>query len=274
MSVQITKDKIICDRSELNIVRTVCCGQVFRYFDCGDGSFELASADKRCKLYYEGDKTVILTDSPEYFYNYFDFDTNYAQIINELRKFEELSGSLGYAEGLRILRQQPFETVVSFIISANNNIKRIKGIIERICRKCYSGDGEIPPFPDLESLSKLTEEDYAQLGCGFRSRYLYDTVPKLTAEYLDYIGSLEQNEAKKQLCSLMGVGPKVADCILLFGYKKTESYPVDTWIFKAGKTDELNTPQKVHEYYSRRYGKLSGYAQQYIFYSNQQKAAV
>ncbi len=271
MNERITERGIVCSRAELNIERTLKCGQLFRFFHNADGTYSVASGDKTCKLYYDGDNTVIETNEPEYFVKYFDFETDYSCIMAKLSEFEELREALSCGGGLRILRQQPFEATVSFIISANNNIKRIQGIIERICARLCDGDGNIPPFPSREKLMTLSVEDFSALGCGFRDRYLHSTVPLLTDDYLASIGAMPQELAKKELCKLMGVGPKVADCILLFAYKKTASYPVDTWIFKAGRTDELDTPEKVHEYYSRRYGENAGYAQQYVFYYNQQR---
>lgn len=270
MNERITERGIVCPREELNIERTLKCGQLFRFFHNADGTYSVASGNKTCKLYYDSDNTVIETDEPEYFLRYFDFETDYSRIMAELSEFGELREALACGGGLRILRQQPFEATVSFIISANNNIKRIQGIIERICAR-FGGERGIAPFPSREELSTLSVEDFSALGCGFRDRYLYNTVPLLTREYLDAIGNMPQELAKKELCKLMGIGPKVAECILLFAYKKTASYPVDTWIFKAGKTAELDTPEKVHEYYSRRYGENAGYAQQYVFYYNQQR---
>ena len=245
-------------------MRTLACGQLFRYFPESDGSYTVLSSDKSCKLYYDGDNTVLETDCPEYFTDYFDLATDYAGIVKRLSRFDELKSAITVSGGLRILRQDRFETVISFIISANNNIKRIQGIVERLCSRLGGGKPRAP-FPTREQMLTLNAQDYRAIGCGFRSEYLYKTVPVLTDEYLDGIGKLKHAEAKKELCKLTGVGPKVAECILLFAYKMTDSYPVDTWIFKANKIAELDTPDKVSAYYSSRYGDLAGYAQQYIF---------
>lgn len=262
--MEISERGIVCPRGELDIVRTLACGQLFRYFAESDGAYTVMSGDKSCRLCYDGDNTVIETDFPEYFAHYFDLDTDYEKIVKELSVFEELNDALTVSGGLRILRQDRFETVISFIISANNNIKRIQGIVERLCAR-FSGGEARAPFPTREQLLTMSAADYRAIGCGFRSEYLFKTVPLLTDEYLDGIGKLAHAEAKKELCKLCGVGPKVAECILLFGYKMTDSYPVDTWIFKANKIAELDTPDKVSKYYSERYGKNAGYAQQYIF---------
>lgn len=272
MNIFETESGLICPRNELNIERTLECGQVFRYFPQKDGSYRVISGDKSSRLYYDGDSTVIETADKEYFYRYFDLDTDYNRIISELGNFEELRDCLSVAQGLRILRQQNFETVVSFIISANNNIKRIQGIVERLCALCGEKKDGYAAFPTREQMLSLRPEDYRRIGCGFRSEYLFETVPKLADEYLRAIGAMNSQGAQKELCALKGIGPKVAQCIMLFAYKMTDSYPVDTWIFKAGKTDELNTPKLVQEYYSNRYGSFAGYAQQYVFQFNRNEA--
>lgn len=257
----ITEKGLVCPRRELDIVRTLTCGQVFRYFDGVDGSYTVRSRDKVCKLYYDGNSTVLECDDPEYFYDYFDFDTDYDGICKALGEYEELSGALSVSEGLRILRQDPLETAVGFIISANNNISRIRGIIERLCSRF----GENGTFPTREALLSITAEQFREIGCGFRSEYLFETVPRLTDGFLDELRSLPAAEAQKRLCSLKGVGAKVADCILLFAYARTDRFPVDTWIFKTCGSESLRTPAEVAAYYENRYGKNAGYAQQYIF---------
>lgn len=261
MKATFTDSGLKCPRRSLDIVRTLTCGQVFRYFEGSDGVYTVRSGDRICKLYYDGDSTVLETDSPEYFYGYFDFDTDYDGICKGLGQFGELKDALTVSEGLRILRQDPFETAIGFIISANNNISRIRGIIERLCSR-FGVDGA---FPTREKLLAVTAEQYREIGCGFRSEYLYETVPKLTREFLEELKNLPAAEAQKKLCSLKGVGAKVADCILLFAYARTDRFPVDTWIFKTCGNESLRTPAEVAAYYESRYGDSAGYAQQYIF---------
>ncbi len=273
MRAEERKNGFIVRKAQLNIERTLCCGQTFRYTRQADGSYTVCSLDKRCRLYYEGDDTVAETDEREYFLRYFDLCTDYDAIVCALSEFEELHESLCVSGGLRILRQDPFETVVSFILSANNNIHRIRGMVERLCAAYGEKKDGWFAVPTRERLLGCTEEDFRGLGFGFRSGYLVRTLPMLTDDFLKRISVLPHAAAKKELTALCGVGNKVAECILLFGYAMTDVYPVDTWIFKAGRTDELDTPDRVSAYYATRYGKYAGYAQQYVFEYSRRKAA-
>lgn len=269
MRIEKTNDKIIIENADYFCPSsTLECGQVFRFKKVAEESYTVFSLDKHCKLYKTGDSVIIESDSLEYFYNYFDLGTNYETIVKSLSKFPELAASLQLGKGIRILKQDLFETIISFIISANNNIPRIKGIIERACAK-FGGkvSDDFYAFPTLEQLYRATSEDFRNLGAGFRSEYLVETVDKLVkSDILDRLKTLTSSEAIKLLCTLKGVGPKVADCVLLFGMARTDSYPVDTWIFKANKSDILDTKDKVRDFYINKYGNLAGYAQQYIFY--------
>ena len=243
------------------------CGQVFRYEKLGDEDYGIISRDKAARVYRKGDTTYIDTDYAEYFENYFDLSTDYAAITERLSAFDELKEKVEVGKGTRILRQDFDETVLSFIISANNNIPRIKGIIERLAENFGRDMGEYRAFPTLQELADVSIETYRKLGCGFRDRYLSGTVKTmLTTDISERIKAADTPTARKLLCTLSGVGGKVADCILLFALKRTDSYPVDTWIFKSNKSDVLDTPEKVRRHYLDRYGSDAGYAQQYLFY--------
>lgn len=272
--MKITKEinKVIIRDEHFDPCQTLECGQVFRFRKNSENDYFIHSLNHRCRIYKECDCVVLETDVPDYFIDYFDLGTDYKAIINELKIYPELGIPISYGLGIRILKQDLLETIISFIISANNNIPRIKGIIERLCAKCGDNMGDYYAFPTLTQLFPLTIEDFRLIGCGFRADYLYNTVRMLISGVLEVLPSQDTPQALKTLLKLKGVGPKVADCILLFGLGKTDSYPVDTWIFQANKSDELNSPQKVHEYYTQRYGSLAGYAQQYIFYHKRELA--
>ncbi len=246
---------------------TLECGQVFRYEKIGEQDYFIHSSDKRARITSKGDATYIDTDSPEYFVDYFDLNRDYRAITERLMAFEELKEGITVGKGIRILRQNFDETVLSFIISANNNIPRIKGIIERLCENFGEDMGGYKAFPTLERLKNVDAETYRKLGCGFRDRYLCGAVRALTeTDIKNRILAADTETACKLLCSLPGIGPKVADCIALFGMGRGDCYPVDTWIFKSNKSETLDTPAKVRKYYLGRYGELAGYAQQYLFY--------
>ena len=177
-----------------------------------------------------------------------------------------------FGKGIRLLRQDFFETIISFIISANNNIPRIKGIIERLCTLAGDKKDGYYAFPTPQRLSLVSEKSLRDIGAGFRDKYIFRTTQIITStDILKRIASSDTEQARKLLLTLPGVGPKVADCILLFGLRRFDCFPVDTWMMKRCKTDELDTPQKVRDYYLNRYGEYAGPAQQYIFYGAREK---
>ncbi len=251
-----------------DVEKTLDCGQLFRFKKVSTVCFEVTASDKFCRIETGAEETVIHTDSPDFFFNYFDLGTDYGDIFNKLSIFPELESALVCGRGIRILNQDPFETIVSFIISANNNIPRIKGIIERLCSAFGEKKDDYNAFVSKERFKNMTVSDFSILRAGFREGYLYADKDIITNEsYLERIKTCSAADAEKELLSLKGVGPKVASCIMLFALKQTGSFPVDTWIFKANRTEELDTPEKVRRFFMQRYGALAGYAQQFIFYS-------
>ena len=255
-----------------DIKATLECGQVFRYFKNADGSYDVISLDKICHLETVGDKVILTSADEGYFANYFDLSTDYEKITNVLSAFPELSESVSVGKGIRILRQDFYETTISFIISANNNITRIRGIIERLCKKYGTKMNGYFAFPTIEQLQKATVEELKEIGLGYRAPYLYETARTFASIYDEATSSTDAEIVHKILLSQKGIGPKVADCIVLFGLHLTRSYPVDTWIFKASSTAELDTPKKVRDYYLDRYGDYAGIAQQYVFYNAREGA--
>jgi len=247
--------------------QSIECGQMFRY-RAEKGGYTVYSADKLCFVYEDGGSVIIETADTAYFDNFFDFNTDYGIITQMLSRYDELKESVDYGKGIRIFKQDLFETIISFIISANNHIPRIRSIIERICEIAGQKIDDYYAFPTLENLSRLAEDDFAKIGAGYRARYLVDTVRILhETDILSALISINNNALiHKNLLLLQGVGDKVANCIALFGLAVTASFPVDTWIFKTLGTEELNTPDKVRRYYQNRYGNLAGYAQQYLFW--------
>lgn len=260
---------IIVDRKDFEIAHTLECGQVFRYRNEGN-HYSLKTLDKECILYNRNeDEIIIENENKEYFRNYFDLDTDYGKIKDSLAPLPFMRDAVSYGHGIRILRQDPFETIISFIISANNNIPRIKKIIERIC-----ADGR---FPTAEELSFYDEKFYASCGAGYRAKYLEKTSRTISEGIFDVksIYGMDTLTANKELCSkLLGIGCKVADCILLFGYHRMDVFPVDTWIKKVygdifGCNDKNNI---IRSKLIETYGELSGYAQQYLFYNKRENS--
>ncbi|MDR3021611.1 MAG: hypothetical protein LBU60_02900 [Clostridiales bacterium] len=263
-----------------NVRHTLQCGQVFRYFESSKDVYCVISTDKSCLLKQNSQSVEIYTDDVEYFVNYFDCSTDYQNIEGVLSNFSELCLAIEFCRGLRILKQDLLETIVSFIISSNNNIGRITKSLNALCEsygQCVridiDGDKQsFYTFPNLQSLCQVSKKEWIEFGSGYRADYLMYTVRKLSdSDILSELIKLDYDLAYKKLLTLKGVGPKVANCIALFSLGHRGGFPVDTWIFKSLQTRELDTKQKVHDFYTRRYGNLSGYAQQYIFYFNREK---
>ena len=161
-------------------------------------------------------------------------------------------------------------SIISFIISANNNIPRIKQIIENICKSYGENMGDYYAFPTLDRLVTIPEEFFTNIKCGYRDKYLYKTIQMLKDIDLDYLDTLPTLELKKELMKLQGVGSKVADCIMLYGFHRLDVFPTDTWIKKVyvDFCGGVGTDEKiVRSYFVNRYEELSGYAQQYLFYN-------
>lgn len=259
-------EKILYNGEYFSPKDTLECGQIFRYKPSERGYF-VCAADKRAEVYTQGENTVIETEYPNFFANYFDLGRDYSKIVKSLQAFPEVASAAVFGKGIRILNQELFENTVSFIISANNNIKRIQAIIERLCTAAGEDKGDYFAFPTREAMLRLSRDDFADMGMGYRADYMYSAVRTFPDVEKDIISANSGEEARKYLMMIKGVGEKVANCISLFALKHTRSYPVDTWIFKANSTPQLNTPQKVQRHFLERYGELAGYAQQYVFYA-------
>jgi N-glycosylase/DNA lyase len=175
-----------------------------------------------------------------------------------------------FGSGIRILRGNPLEMIISFIISQNNNIPRIKGIIEKICESYGTNMGDYYAFPTLQQLKTIPLEFFKSIGCGYRDKYLYQTIQMLNNDVcIEEVSNMTTSIAREELMKLLGVGRKVADCILLFGFRKTDVFPTDTWVVKCYnsiyQTNEKNAI-KISEHFAKLFGDLAGFAQQYLFY--------
>lgn len=254
------------------------CGQVFRFEPFKEG-YKVFTADKACYVYTNSFKTVVECEDADYFHNYFDLDRDYAQIIAKARSFgvPVLSSACEKAKGLRLLNQNPEEMIFSFIVSQNNNIPRIKGIISRICaglgeKRDFMG-GEYFTFPSASAIACKPPEYFKSLGAGYRDVFLCETAKRIEKEGLERLYPLGAEELKKELLTYKGIGPKVADCVCLFGFGKADSFPVDTWIEKLYREDFGGTEKdrkKINAYFTGMFGKYSGYVQQYLFYAKRQ----
>ncbi len=284
---------IIKGVKNFNIKQILECGQCFRWQRVTDTDYIVVSNRRVIEIIQEDDEVIIhntnMNDFKNIWENYFDLNTEYGPLKEELSKDELLKQAIEFGYGIRLLNQDPFEMVISFIISARNSITSIMKTIKKISEKF--GDkieykGEIYyAFPTPEQLKNATLEDIQETGASFRSKYIIDTIyninmaleakksGNLTDELkrydLDYIMSLPTDECHVALQAFKGVGAKVADCIMLFSMGKKSAFPVDVWIkramihFYVAPDVSLN---KIRVFGREKFGELSGLAQQYLFY--------
>ena len=263
------------------------CGQCFRWNKQEDGSYTGIWKENVLNIRQENNKIIFKGicqngDIEKEIKEYFDLERNYEEIKDKLAKIDEnMKSSIKYGEGIRILNQDLWETIISFIISANNNIPRIKGIIERLSKKYGKeikwNNESYYTFPTAEELKNVTVEEYRDLGLGFRDIRLYETTKMINEKQID-LERLKQNpntqEVRDKLLTLSGVGPKVADCILLFStLKRFEVFPIDVWVRRVmnelyiKKEDETKVSKKeIEKLAQEKFGNLAGMAQQYLFY--------
>lgn len=238
------------------------CGQCFRWRRLPGGAWDGAAGGKHLLLTESGLRKDL---EDGYWGRYFDMATDYAPIRAELAaKDPVLAAAVRYAPGIRILRQEPWEALCSFILSQCNNIARIRGMVERLCTAYGSaipGAGGRCSFPGPEALASARETDLRALGLGFRAPYVLEASRRVASGSLD-LGALERlpaDEARARLTSLPGVGPKVADCALLYGMHRLEVFPRDVWMNRALKT---LFPGRNPEWF----GPHAGVAQQVLFH--------
>lgn len=264
------------------------CGQCFRWNRQENGSYIGVAFGRVIEVEKKGEDVIIFNTTEDEFNriwsNYFDLYRDYSEIKNVLSKDSILEKSVEFGHGIRILRQDPFELIVSFIISANNRIPMIKRAIEKISQKWgneleYKGKKYFA-FPTIEQLNEATEEELEKCGTGFRAKYIKNTVENVYANTIkkdqydekydiDWIKSQEDDICHKELQKFMGIGPKVADCIMLFSMQKYSAFPVDVWVKRAMHYFYLAPDvslKKIREFGVNKFGELSGFAQQYLFY--------
>lgn len=282
---ELTNNKIIIyDLSQFNIEHILECGQVFLY-EKKENYYEVLSGGEMARIFSYPNKVEIICTNTKYFENYFDLKTDYNEIKRALQIDETMRKAVSYGYGMRILRQHKLETLIGFIISANNNIKRIQKTMYGLCKefgtKINHNIDTYYAFPNLQQLSKISKEEFLKLGAGYRADYLLKTIKYLSENNVD-LEKLEELDIEKLnifLLSLYGIGQKVADCILLFAYSKTEVVPVDTWVDKIynkyyGANKNVKNRKQIREEFLNYFKKLSGYAQQYLFYYEREQNKV
>lgn len=256
---------------------TLDCGQIFRFLPFDKG-FLVMSKDRCAHLYKDNDFSIIECEEKDkdYFYNFFDLDRDYKEIVDNAIKqnVEVLTKSAKVGKGIRILNQDKEEALFSFIISQNNNIPRIKSIIEKLClnlgEKMVFNGQEYYAFPTAQKMAKMDENFYLGLGLGYRAKYIKNLADNIANGLnIEEFDKLDTELLKLKLQTILGVGPKVADCVALFGYHRSDSFPVDVWIEKVYKEDfggTIKDRKKIAEYLVKTFKNNAGYYQQYLFY--------
>lgn len=266
MNIEFIDDKIcIKNAQNFDLEQTLDCGQAFRWSKDDSSVWSGIAFGRYIKLWQDGDNIIIEGASEQDFnkiwQSYFDLECDYAKIIKEVSSNPTIKKAADYSSGIRLLNQQPWEALISFIISQNNNIPRIKGIIDRLCE---SFGEKIPggyTFPSAEVVAKLTVEDLSVIRSGFRAKYILDAANKVVSGEinLEALKTADYDTARQKLMTIKGVGPKVADCVLLYGLGHKNAFPRDVWINRAlTQMFDGNIPECAKQY--------GGIVQQYIFH--------
>ena len=258
----------ILDKEDFCPKHILECGQIFCYKKDGD-RYIVYPQNKYAEIKEKDYGYFIETDDADYFENFFDLQNDYGQIKKNLSAFPVLDKPIKFGHGIRILNQNLFEILISFILSSNNNITRIRLILDKIRKKTgILLKNDTYSFPNYEKMLSCDENFFKEVGCGYRAGYIVNVLKQITPDKLEEMKNLDTPSLRKELLSLSGVGPKVADCVLLFGFKKGDVFPVDTWIHQMYNSvyPKLDNREKMRENLVATFGNLSGYAQQYIFY--------
>lgn len=262
---------------EINFEATFFSGQCFRWKSI-DGGYIGVVSGKIVLIYPQSSDTFdIYNCSPDefkkFFYWYFDLDKDYDSILKELSAHDQiLKKAVEKYRGMRLLNQEPFECMISFIISQNNNIKRIQMLVERLCQVYgkkveYRGISSWT-FPEIDDLKDVSSEELKALGLGYRAEYIKDAVDKLQAGKINFetLFLFKSDQARKALKMIKGIGDKVADCILLYSLQKYDVFPVDVWIRRALKEYYGIENTKQLKQFIKSLGDLAGYAQLFLFH--------
>lgn len=276
MKIERKSDRVIIKECEdFSLLHTFDCGQCFRFTEREDKSFEGVAFKKYVRLSENGAETVIHMKGDEFdekWENFFDLGRDYGKIKKELSVDETIKKAISFGGGIRILRQDFFECLISFIISQQNNIPRIRKAVEGFCRlfgtPIDTPEGVFYTFPDPEEVAHITAKDLEPLKLGYRAPYIEGAIKDVLSGRIngEELEKMPYDEAKKMLLTVKGIGNKVADCILLFSLGKFEAFPTDTWIKKAMLALYGVEEKGIEAFKNKSFGEYPGIAQQYIFY--------
>ncbi len=276
--------EIIIEVTCFNLKYTLECGQCFRWNKIDEEYYIGVIKDRVIKIKQKGNKLYVSSDNmnnlENVIYEYFDFNTNYINIEKRISKIDEnVNNAVKNTSGIHILNQDFFETLISYIISANNNIPRISKSVNLISqkygKKIIFENEEYYLFPTSNELKDVSEEDFKKCGVGFRARYLKYVVEGILSKKINIekLRGLPTNKLKMELLKIMGVGPKVADCILLFSCKRREVFPIDVWVERVMTNlyfkdyGRAMKKKEILEYAEKYFGNDAGIVQQHLFYN-------
>lgn len=263
---QINKNLLLSEINNFDPFVSCECGQCFRFERLSESEYRLFACGRELVIEKNDRGWLFLNiDESEFrngFFDYFDLGRDYGAIIDSFSGDEIISRAAKAGSGIRIFRQEPFETLISFIISQNNNIPRIKKIIESLCRLLGDGKNGFYSFPTAESIAAAGIEGLAPIKSGFRAKYIVDAAEKVAtgAIELEKLKTMSYENALAELKKIKGVGDKVANCVLLFGFGHYGAFPIDVWVKRV-----------IEKYYNGEFdpltlGSYAGIAQQYLFY--------
>ncbi len=266
MEFKETKSGVILKNvTNFDLSQTFDCGQCFRWGKI-DGKYHGVVQSKNIVMYQNEDGILIeninLSEFENFWFDYFDLGVNYKKIGEEISRISPvIKEAYNCYSGIRILRQDPWETLCSFIISQNNNIPRIKKIIFSLCAHFGEKIGESFSFPSAERITALNLDDLFSIKSGFRAKYILDAARKVSSGEINFeiLEKLPINDARNLLMKISGVGPKVANCVLLYGLHKLEAFPMDVWMKKVIATFFSGESSKM-------FGQYAGIVQQYLYH--------
>ncbi len=263
---QIGSDLLLTELQNFDPFVSCECGQCFRFYQSGAEEYTLFAQGRSLKIARQNGgwlfSDINEAEFREKFFDYFDLGRDYGAIIDSFSFDKTATLAARAGNGIRIFRQDPFEALISFIISQNNNIPRIKKIIEALCALLGEASNGFYSFPTAEKIAAAGVEGLAPIKSGFRAKYIFDAASKVASGRLDLqkIAKMPYDEAKAELLKIKGVGEKVANCVLLFGFNRLGAFPVDVWVKRV--LEKYYPP----EFDPTVFGEYAGIAQQYLFY--------
>lgn len=266
------------DVKDFNLKDTVTCGQIFRFEIEEDNSYTIILSDRVVNLKLENNKLHVeasnMKNIEEIIKKYFDLEYNYNSINKKLLSIDKNNKKIiDSCIGLKMINEPKFEVIISYILSANNGVPQIRNSLNNISKmfgkKVTFRNKEYYLFPTIEEIKSASIEDFRNCKAGFRDKYIYEFIRKISNKEfdLDIIEKMNSEEALNYLMTNKGIGEKVASCILLFGYHRFDVFPIDTWVKKYMKEKyELNSVKEIREYMYNKYKENCGLIIQYVFH--------